>query len=263
VKLFVGVSIAFISLLRSATDFVLDIWRHDHDESQIYDNDDDKPLSYDVEQLRPPPPPTDKVTTTETPDPSTLDTPPINPIETTNPPNNKFETPPTAPPTPTEEKDTCFPDLQALVAKTQSQPQSQTHPSAQTSTITTHPPAQTSTTTTHHPPASHPRYQNQTLTSALRATPKSPKARSRQRSVTFDLKGEGVKSCKRESSVVREKVRGSQEGEKSTTIDGGEVGQEEEEERLSSSVSSSSIKEDGFEDGSLTRSGGELGAGSE
>jgi hypothetical protein len=79
--------------------------------------------------------------------------------------------------------------------------------------------------------------------------------------VTFDLngvkgeKGEGVKQSKRESSVPRDKMQDSREREVNEE-DGKEV---EREERMSSSVSSSnSIREDGFEDGSLTKSESEL-----
>jgi hypothetical protein len=195
--------------------FIPDIWRHNQDETLTYD--DDKPLSYDVEQPRPPP--TTAIPSKEASAVEPLETPSTKPVNSTNT-QNPPSPPPTAPPTPSEEKDTCFPNLHALISKAQSQSDSQPQPQ---------PSAQISTTTTQHPPPSHPRYQNQTLTSALRATPKSPKARSRQRSVTFDLKGESVKQGKRESKAVKDSKQGDSKEEK----------EEGKSERLSSSVTSS------------------------
>ena len=211
-------------------DLQADLWRHDHDEhDQIYKT---KRLSYDIEQ----PYPSSVLANESTEDLSSKKNHNAS-AETADPtqpprPQNFPTTPPTAPPTPTETQaePPCFPDLHALITQAQQIPQTPDR---------TPTPSRTS-----HPPASRPRYQNQTLTSALRATPKSPKSRARKRSVTFALdRSECAESGHRERSLVRERAR---ELERRLRKGGEKVaaGNEEQEQTASSSVMSSGKDEE-------------------
>lgn len=194
-SLFVVVSIYRGGFQFSLTDHVADIWRHDHDEEdQIYTI---RHFSYSIEQQQQHSPSTPAKAPTEAPPSETYHTLPKETTNATLAPKNFASpaAPPTAPPTPTEMEiePSCFPDLHEFIT------QAQRNPQGSFSTLT--PPANA------HPPASRPRYQNQTLTSALRATSKSPKARSRKRSVTFAEQSDGEGSGRRERSLVRERAR--------------------------------------------------------
>jgi hypothetical protein len=188
-------------------------------------------LSYDIEQPHPPLTPPNALPPTEHPASESNTTTPSKPSKPTQ--SSKTTTsptlPPTPPPTPTEEtpaEPPCFPDLHAPFTQAQGQPNSHAPGSALT------PPP----TTSSYPPASRPRYQNQTLTSALRATPKSPKARTRKRSVTFAVSesgGEGI----RERGLV---VEGVGEVEKRLCNADGEGGEVV---RMESSVASGASEE--------------------
>lgn len=198
-----------------------DIWRHDKDEE--YHTYSFKHFSYDIEQPHRPSAPANEPG--EAPASEVNHTALNETAESTVPPKNITcpIPPPTAPPTPTEETEPpCFPNLHSLIAEAQGQ---------------SNPPPSNA-----HPPASRPRYQNQTLTSALRATSKSPKARLRKRSVTFAELSDGEGSGRRERSLVRERAR---EIEKSLGKEDGES----EEAVMSSSVISKESG-DGYSGGS-------------